>query len=379
MAEEELVRLQPGAVLFRPGDTVAALHILKEGELEVHAVADDEKLVPVRRVARSGALVSECVADLSRRASAVAAVGKAVVLFVPLGPQGLPGRIHERPAFGLALARCLAEAAKELGERYGVESGRYLALAAPLDDGCRTFRRLHDLLKRPLAKKPELAAVLQEIESTSLWAHVRELPPEGTKPIRRREFPRLGTEDLERAGFDTEGKRFRTYPRGVSICEEGEVAHDFCFLFRGKLDALVGGVRVGSVEPGEFFGETTALLDLPIRTASVVTVDESRILTIDRRGFEPLMTSQPPLCAQLVRALSRRVEALGADLANVRRRQETLKSLWTDPKAGFLSTIQRLGEAVESLREPNMPPALRESLDELSRLKSVLRERTTGL
>ncbi len=375
MSGETSVRIAPGQPLFRAGDPTDCVHILKEGALEVLGEADDGAFVPVRRVEKPGSLVLEAGSPMLGRVTTVVAAVPSITVRVAVGAGGVSELLVERPEFALHLSRALAGTIRDLSEEFGAHNGRFQQLADPIDDLGRAFQKAWIATKSAVRTDAGLAEVLARLDESSLAAHARSVSAEGTRPIRARQLPRLGTEELERAGFKAEGNRFKTFPPGYEVCREGEVAHDFFFLFRGRMEATIGTVKVGTVEAGEFAGEMTVLLDKQVRTASLFTVENCRIMIIDRGGFEPLLMKEKPLLVQLVRSLLRRCESLHGQLATLHRRREKLRA---DLRPGAGSWLGTLDELVERLRGTSNP-AVRTSLAEFQRIRSVLATRGEAL
>lgn len=90
--------------------------------------------------------------------------------------------------------------------------------------------------------------------------------------------------------------------------------HSDCLylIWHGRLRAAldVAGRRLvlGELGPGKWVGEVT-LLDHGPATATVLAVEDSRLLALGRDAFERLHLAQPRLAACLVQALSRDLAA----------------------------------------------------------------------
>jgi CRP-like cAMP-binding protein len=61
--------------------------------------------------------------------------------------------------------------------------------------------------------------------------------------------------------------------------------------------------------PGEVIGEISLLVDRP-RTATVVALEETELIVIDRRDFHDLLRRRPDVSVELLRILARRVARL---------------------------------------------------------------------
>ncbi|MEF9426996.1 MAG: cyclic nucleotide-binding domain-containing protein [Candidatus Mariimomonas ferrooxydans] len=89
------------------------------------------------------------------------------------------------------------------------------------------------------------------------------------------------------------GKRYRD---GEIICIEGEEGKYMFVILSGKVAVVKttpdGELQLVTLKQGEIFGEM-ALLDRLPRSATVKAVGESRILSIDKKGFIAGLSKDP--------------------------------------------------------------------------------------
>jgi CRP-like cAMP-binding protein len=102
---------------------------------------------------------------------------------------------------------------------------------------------------------------------------------------------------------------------GVAEYEEGETvvrqdaAGDVCYvILDGKARVMRGGRRIASMATGDFFGEMS-LLDGAPRSASVITEQPSRLLSLSRQVFVELLASDPKVAATVLAIVARRLRA----------------------------------------------------------------------
>jgi len=88
---------------------------------------------------------------------------------------------------------------------------------------------------------------------------------------------------------------------------------------RGRVAILVGGDTVDILGDEEIFGEM-ALLEQATRTATVVTLEETELVEIDKAQFYILVRQNPHFALQLMQLLSERLR--NADTRYVRARTE---------------------------------------------------------
>jgi len=82
--------------------------------------------------------------------------------------------------------------------------------------------------------------------------------------------------------------RERTYGSGVNIIQEGTEGDVFFILEKGSAAATKDGKTVMEYKPSMYFGELALLSDAP-RAADVVTLEESTVLSLDRKAFQRLL------------------------------------------------------------------------------------------
>jgi MFS family permease len=97
----------------------------------------------------------------------------------------------------------------------------------------------------------------------------------------------VGLERLAQSARPTEA------PAGEAVIRQGEPARDFYVLASGAAAVSRDGQEVRRLSPGDAFGEI-ALLEPGPRTATVTTLEPSRLLVLDRDGFVGAVTGHRP-------------------------------------------------------------------------------------
>lgn len=124
-------------------------------------------------------------------------------------------------------------------------------------------------------------------------------------------FAGVGDDDLESiAALLIE----RKIPKGHTIVEEGLSGDYMYILSEGevKVTKLSGDGREKILEllgPGAFFGEMS-LLDNAVRSASVKTLSETRILALSRSDFLKELRHNPDLAMAVIQELTHRVRQM---------------------------------------------------------------------
>jgi len=106
-------------------------------------------------------------------------------------------------------------------------------------------------------------------------------------------------------------RRFgRFYPRGTYLFREGDTGREMYYLLNGRVrvEKEAGQVKktLAELGQGEYIGEMATLIEAP-RTASVVTVQDSRIAVIDDRTFRNLLRESDQIALFMLKEFSRRI------------------------------------------------------------------------
>jgi CRP/FNR family cyclic AMP-dependent transcriptional regulator len=106
----------------------------------------------------------------------------------------------------------------------------------------------------------------------------------------------------------------RKYQKDQEIISHQEDHRDAFFVVSGRVSAAIyspSGRRVTFqvLGPGDTFGELAAL-DKEVRSASVVTMEESFVVRISEAGFSEMVDTYPAVTKQLLRRMSKLVRFL---------------------------------------------------------------------
>ncbi len=114
-------------------------------------------------------------------------------------------------------------------------------------------------------------------------------------------------------------ERFRLTPvrAGEVIVREGDGGRALYLVKQGRfavdMGGPAGGVRLGELGPGAFFGEVALLAGTP-RTATVTALEEGELLAAEAADLEPLLRRYPEVRAALERARDERAAAAVAKI-----------------------------------------------------------------
>lgn len=93
---------------------------------------------------------------------------------------------------------------------------------------------------------------------------------------------------------------------GRAIVEEGQAGEAMFVVLAGTARVLRAGRKVGTLIPGDFFGELSALDGGP-RTASVVPETPVEVLRVFRHTLRKMVEREPALAMGLLEGLARRL------------------------------------------------------------------------
>ncbi len=113
----------------------------------------------------------------------------------------------------------------------------------------------------------------------------------------------------------------KSYRRNTVLIEKGDETTSLYVIVSGKVKVFVADdtgkeIVLNTQEEGEHFGEL-ALLGDTRRTASVMTVDDSKFLVITKKAFLQCLSTHPNIALNLIRALVERVRALTDNVSNL--------------------------------------------------------------
>ncbi len=103
------------------------------------------------------------------------------------------------------------------------------------------------------------------------------------------------------------GKR-RTYGTDEEIVREGSNGTALYIVLSGEGRVERGGERLGTVKPGDFFGELALIEEHP-RSASVNAATETECLLFPAWEFTALLEEHPEIAVPIMRALIARLHS----------------------------------------------------------------------
>jgi CRP-like cAMP-binding protein len=116
--------------------------------------------------------------------------------------------------------------------------------------------------------------------------------------------------------------RGRQFAKGQTIIKEGEPGDELFVLFRGKVEVSKSALTIANLHAGGHFGEM-GLVDQAPRSATVVSVEETSAISVDRESLLRLMRKDPLIAVKLlwsfVQVLSERLRNTNDALADLKQ------------------------------------------------------------
>jgi len=140
--------------------------------------------------------------------------------------------------------------------------------------------------------------------------------------------------------------RGRQFQKGQTIIREGEVGDELFVLFRGKVQVSKGEMAIATLKAGGHFGEM-GLVDQAPRSASVIALEETSAVSIDRDSLLKLMRRDPVLSVKLlwsfVQVLSERLRNTNEALTGLKSELDRARTP-VEPQAGGGGSAPPFGE-----------------------------------
>lgn len=105
----------------------------------------------------------------------------------------------------------------------------------------------------------------------------------------------------------------RSYPKNTIVVAEGDETASLYVILSGRVKIFLSGddgkeIVLGTQGPGEYFGEIA--LDGRARSASVMTLELSRFVVVQRANVRDFIRSHPDFAVHLIETLAGRIRTL---------------------------------------------------------------------
>ena len=139
---------------------------------------------------------------------------------------------------------------------------------------------------------------------------------------------------------------------GTRIFSENEKASRFFlqsdkmyYLLEGEVTLLVQGKPVRTVTPGQIFGEWAAFSESP-RSATALATAACRVISLDGRGFQAALRSNPEFSLMLMGTMIRRLRAMLGQLTGIPSAASQEKDSRVFDKGLLAALAEGLGDQV---------------------------------
>jgi CRP/FNR family cyclic AMP-dependent transcriptional regulator len=131
-------------------------------------------------------------------------------------------------------------------------------------------------------------------------------------------FTGLGKKELEVVASHTVAK---TWPPRTLLLREGEQSSSLYLILYGKVKVFIcddegNEAILNLLGMGDYFGEMALLDDAP-RSASVMTMEQTRVATMTKSAFKECLAGHPDIAYNLIRTLTGRVRVLSGNVRNL--------------------------------------------------------------
>jgi hypothetical protein len=116
-------------------------------------------------------------------------------------------------------------------------------------------------------------------------------------------------------GIGEDPPRVQQYEEGDLIIGQGESNNDVFTLVEGTAEALVDGIRVGTIGSDEIFGAIAALAGVP-RTATIRATSRCIALRMAKDEFTRLMQSRPATVMRMLQDMARALTNMNEQFVN---------------------------------------------------------------
>ena len=104
-----------------------------------------------------------------------------------------------------------------------------------------------------------------------------------------------------------------TLQAGIVLFSEGEPGQSMYVLMEGSAAICVGGEVIEVASPGALLGEM-ALVNLSVRSATVITRSDCRVISINRSQFDALVRESPQFARHVMTVMADRLRHMNEKL-----------------------------------------------------------------
>jgi CRP/FNR family transcriptional regulator, cyclic AMP receptor protein len=131
-------------------------------------------------------------------------------------------------------------------------------------------------------------------------------------------FEKLDSDEREKLA-----SRFvlRRHPKNTVVINEGDDSRSFYVIIEGEVKIYLTDengkeIVLNKQAAGEYFGEV-ALLDGGLRSASVITTQQSQFAVLNQQAFSECISDHPQISLKIMQGLTRRLRALSDNVRSL--------------------------------------------------------------
>ncbi len=117
------------------------------------------------------------------------------------------------------------------------------------------------------------------------------------------------------------GSLGKVYRKGDTIIRQGESGDCMYVIQLGQVEVVqeMDGeeIRLAELHEGDFFGEM-AIFEREVRSATVRSLGDSSVLTVDKKNFLRRIQEDPSLAFRLVQSMSGRIRKMSETVTGLR-------------------------------------------------------------
>lgn len=110
----------------------------------------------------------------------------------------------------------------------------------------------------------------------------------------------------------------KVYSNGQDIIRQGEMGDCMYVVQSGRVEVVQnsehGEQHLATLETGDFFGEM-AVFEKELRSATVRSIGEARVLKVDKKTLLRRIREDPLLAVNLLQTMSHRIRDLNAEIS----------------------------------------------------------------
>ncbi|MEE1166854.1 MAG: cyclic nucleotide-binding domain-containing protein [Treponema sp.] len=157
-----------------------------------------------------------------------------------------------------------------------------------------------------------------DVATYAYYRYLKECPKGANVPVAQKRFIALKPTS-NAVYYEPTEELVRKYPKDTMIMSESQGGHDMFVIQEGQvsISKVVNGneVILAVLKRGDMFGEM-ALLENKPRSASAIAHEDCRLMVINQKNFDQMVSTQPQLISRLTVTLAERLWSMYRQLDN---------------------------------------------------------------